>query len=306
MVPVTNAHTHLELTCLAQSFSSNHVGLLPWLGDIARRMKQLTGDEIHTSVQQGIDALKACGTTHVCDVTALWSSVQPLQDSGLGGIVFLEVLGFNKTQGLEKLERAVTRIDQARQQNITSPMKVGLTVHSPYTCHPALLEEAAARCRAEGIPLSIHAAETRLEDTLIRRARIISFIGNNLVSRKIAGVLSRFPLKQGSVFYLDSLGVLDVRPFLVHCIHLTDKEIDRVAGAGCAVVHCPRSNDRLGCGRMPLERFISAGVDVYLGTDSLASSPSLDIHEEAEFAKNLHHGLVPDDVIDSMIHHPLP
>lgn len=306
MLPVTNAHTHLELSCLAQSFSSNHMELLPWLGDVARKMKQLTADEIHTSVQQGIDALKLCGTTHVCDVTASWASVQPLQESGLNGTVFMEVLGFNKPHGLEKLEHAVNRIDQARQQNFASPMKVGLTVHSPYTCHPALLEESAARCKAEAIPLCIHVAETRLEDALIRRARIMSFIGNNLVSRKIAGVLSRLPLKQGSISYLDSLGVLDARPFLVHCIHLTDKEIDRVAEAGCAVVHCPRSNDRLGCGRMPLERFLSAAIDVYLGTDSLASSPSLDIQEEAEFAKSLHHGLVPDDLIDSMIHQPLP
>jgi len=305
-MPVTNAHTHLELTCIAQSFSSNHVGLLPWLGDVARRMTQLTPDEIHTSVQRGIDALKVCGTTHVCDVTASWGSIQPLQESGLSGIVFMEVLGFNKPRGLEKLERALTRIDQARQHNSASPMKVGLTVHSPYTCHPALLEESAARCRAEAIPLCIHVAETGLENILIRRARIISAIGNNIVSRKLAGVLSRLPLKQGSISYLDSLGVLDARPFLVHCVHVTDKEIDRVAEAGCAVVHCPRSNDRLGCGRMRLERFLSAAVDVYLGTDSLASSPSLDIHEEAEFAKSLHHGLVPGDIIDSMIHHPLP
>jgi cytosine/adenosine deaminase-related metal-dependent hydrolase len=306
MLPVTNAHTHLELSCLAQSFSSNHTELLPWLGDVARRLKHLTHDEIHTSVQQGIDALKACGTTHVCDITASWGSIQPLQESGLAGIVFIEVLGFNKPQGLEKLERAVTKIDQARQHNSASPMKVGLTVHSPYTSHPALIEKSAARCKSEAIPLCIHAAETRFEDALIRRARILSSIGNNLVSRKVAGALSRLPLKQGSISYLDSLGVLDARPFLVHCVHVTDKEIDRVAEAGCAVVHCPRSNDRLGCGRMPLERFLSAAVDVYLGTDSLASSPSLDIREEAEFAKSLHHGLVPDNSIDGLIHHSLP
>lgn len=305
MLPVTNAHTHLELTCLARSFSSNHMELLPWIGDVARKMKQLTMNEIRISVRQGIDTLKACGTTHVCDITASWESIQPLQESGLGGIVFIEVLGLNKRQGLEKLERAVARVGQARQYNAASPMKVGLTVHSPYTCHPALLEESAARCRDEAIPLCIHVAETRSEDALIRRAKIISAIGNNFVSRKVAGALSRLPLKQGSLFYLDSLGVLDACPLLVHCIHLTGKEIDRIAEAGCAVVHCPRSNDRLGCGRMPLERFLSAAVDVYLGTDSLASSPSLDIHEEAEFAKSLHHGLVPDDIIDSMIHHPL-
>ena len=40
------------------------------------------------------------------------------------------------------------------------------------------------------------------------------------------------------------------------------------------VAHCPRSNKETGVGRMPLKKFLDAGITVGLGTDSLASSPS--------------------------------
>jgi cytosine/adenosine deaminase-related metal-dependent hydrolase len=52
---------------------------------------------------------------------------------------------------------------------------------------------------------------------------------------------------------------------------------------------------------MPLEKFLAAGVPVALGTDSLSSSPSLDVSEEAEEAIRLHAGRVPAEAIRAML-----
>jgi cytosine/adenosine deaminase-related metal-dependent hydrolase len=224
----------------------------------------------------------------------------------LAGYVFLEVRGLKKNAGLLDLEKAISKIKEIRKKTTSSMIKIGLSVHAPYTCHPALIKEAASRCKIDGIPLSIHAAETAIEGRLIKRARVLSVIGRNNLTRKIASVLSFYPLKRSAISYLDSLGVLVNRPFLVHCVHLTDKEISRIAESGCTVVHCPRSNVHLLNGRMPLERFFKSSIPVYLGTDSLASSPSLNILEEADFAKQLHDGMVSKNAIDRMVQLPLP
>jgi len=72
------------------------------------------------------------------------------------------------------------------------------------------------------------------------------------------------------------------------------------------VVHCPRSNLRLRCGRMPLEQYLAQGVPVYLGTDSLSSSPSLDVFDELEVAAALHHDSVEPEAIERLIHQPMP
>jgi cytosine/adenosine deaminase-related metal-dependent hydrolase len=85
---------------------------------------------------------------------------------------------------------------------------------------------------------------------------------------------------------------------------VTDADIGLITEAGCTVAHCPRSNQRLSCGRMPLERYLAAGVPLYLGTDSRASSPDLDVRAEADFARRLHGGLVDPDRITALINQP--
>jgi len=92
----------------------------------------------------------------------------------------------------------------------------------------------------------------------------------------------------------------------VHTIHVAQEDVLRIAANDCSVVHCPRSNLRLQCGRMPLEAFLAAGVPVYLGTDSRASCPSLDIRDELEVAVALHHGKVSPEAIEAMLRRPLP
>jgi cytosine/adenosine deaminase-related metal-dependent hydrolase len=103
------------------------------------------------------------------------------------------------------------------------------------------------------------------------------------------------------VSYLASLGVLEARPMLVHMIEVSDAEWDLVAVSGATVAHCPRSNSLLQCERMALEKALERNIPVALGTDSLASSPSLDVRDEAAAAIALHEGFVPADVITGLL-----
>ena len=53
-----------------------------------------------------------------------------------------------------------------------------------------------------------------------------------------------------------------------------------LAERGAAVVLCPRSNRTLDVGRAPVRELRAAGVRLCVGTDSLASVPSLDLWED--------------------------
>ncbi|HYW09064.1 MAG TPA: amidohydrolase family protein, partial [Longimicrobium sp.] len=63
-----------------------------------------------------------------------------------------------------------------------------------------------------------------------------------------------------------------------------------IAGAGCAVAHCPVANARLGHGIAPYPELRAAGVSVGLGTDSVGSNNRLDLLEEARIASVVHRG----------------
>jgi cytosine/adenosine deaminase-related metal-dependent hydrolase len=226
--------------------------------------------------------------------------------SGLQGVVYLEVLGLKKQRALERLEKAKRAIHKARTHSDYGPMRVGLSLHAPYSCHPDLLRAGAGWCQAEGVPLCVHVAESRAETEYLLYGRI-PFVSQRLgfLINLLAIWLVQVPHLR-PVPYLASLGVLDAHPLLIHAIHVDDKDIRMIADAGCAIAHCPRSNIRLSCGRMPLERYLSAGVPIYLGTDSLASSPSLDVRAEAEFAQSLHAHVVDPEKVTDLIHQSFP
>jgi cytosine/adenosine deaminase-related metal-dependent hydrolase len=276
-----------------------------WMRRLIWNLMRCRHRDVKAAVERGIDELRACGTTHVGDVTATWQSVDPLLESGLRGVVYLEVAGLERERALARLEQAKARIQRARAQLGHGPMQVGLSLHAPYSCHPDLLRAGAEWSRQESIPLCIHVAESPMEIELLLDGKASDVPwAVQLLARALRLWPSSAP-GQRPVAYLASLGVLAARPLLVHAIRVTDEEIALVAGAGCAVVHCPRSNERLSCGRMPLERYLTAGVPVYLGTDSLSSSPSLDVREEAAFAQTLHSGQVEPHRIVPCMHRAL-
>ncbi len=88
--------------------------------------------------------------------------------------------------------------------------------------------------------------------------------------------------------HLAELGVLEAGPTLVHMVEVDEDDVRAVQRAGCTVVHCPRSNLALGCGRFPWEVYARHGVDVAFGTDSRGSSPDLDVIAEVAAARRLH------------------
>ncbi|MEX2136351.1 MAG: amidohydrolase family protein [Chloroflexota bacterium] len=68
----------------------------------------------------------------------------------------------------------------------------------------------------------------------------------------------------------DRAGGLTPRAILAHGIHLSDREVARLAESGAVIAHCPSSNLFLASGAMPLARYLAGGVRVGLGSDVAA------------------------------------
>ncbi len=300
---ISNAHTHLELTQLDFLCPQKPVEFSHWVLTLLQELKNRSERAIDESIERGIAELKSCGTTHVGDITASWRSVRPLFQSGLAGVAYLEVLGNTPKQALARLEEAQKKILEFRTHFKDHSLQVGLSLHSPYSCHPDLLKLGAVWCREQQIPLAIHAAESPGESLFLLGGEESPLGWNTNFLSLITPHLS-VP-QQRPIPYLASLGVLEARPLLIHAIQVTDEDIRLIADSGSSVVHCPRSNENLSCGRMPLEKYLQNRISLYLGTDSRASSPDLDVREEVKFAKKLHAGKVSAEEIELMLHRSL-
>jgi cytosine/adenosine deaminase-related metal-dependent hydrolase len=79
------------------------------------------------------------------------------------------------------------------------------------------------------------------------------------------------------VAFVDEAGGLGPDTIVVHANYLTDDDVRLIAQAGASVVHCPGSYRFFGHEGFRLRDLLDAGVNVCLGSDSLASNDTLSV-----------------------------
>ena len=127
----------------------------------------------------------------------------------------------------------------------------------------------SGRVRAWAMPFSLEFCSPEL---LVGAKRIADHYGTALTLHHFGGARARGPEPTQR---LAELGVLGPNLLLSHCMDLTEREIELIAGSGAAVVVCPSTVMKAGGntgrgGRLP--ELLDAGVPVSLGTDSVNSS----------------------------------
>jgi len=297
---LVNAHTHLELSWMAGRVPPS-ASMSEWIRTLmeVRRAGPPGGDaEIVEAMARAAVAMHATGTVLVGDISNTLASPRVLAATGLGGIVFHEILGFNPIDPAQQVREAWDRISavkslenlEPRTPNLEprtreprnlgtpeprNPIVMTVVAHAPYSVAPALFTEIARR--ADRTPLSVHLAESVEEIEFLR-----SGSGPMRELLEGLGVWSGAWTAPGTdpVRYLASLGYLQRGVLIVHGVHLTDDGLDQLRTAGAVLVTCPRSNLWVGSGPPRLPHFYASRVPVAIGTDSLASAPSLNLFDE--------------------------
>ncbi|MEJ1236808.1 formimidoylglutamate deiminase [Chryseolinea sp. T2] len=97
---------------------------------------------------------------------------------------------------------------------------------------------------------------------------------------------------------------VDSRFHLVHCTHLTDMEVNKLARSGAHVVLCPGTEGNLGDGIFRLSDFARAGGKWSIGTDSQISLNPLEDLRWLDYVQRLitHRRNTFDDGAQNLIH----
>jgi 5-methylthioadenosine/S-adenosylhomocysteine deaminase len=80
--------------------------------------------------------------------------------------------------------------------------------------------------------------------------------------------------------YLYSLGIFSYGGTAAHCVWITEGDAKIMANQGVTAATCPSSNLKLASGVMNAPMLMQQGVNIAIGTDSVASNNSLSILEE--------------------------
>ena len=272
---LVNAHAHLGLSDMAGALGPT-ANFTAWIGQLALRRHTRTKAQIRRAVARGAADSLAAGTVAGADVTPEPHFDEALGDQGARWRVFGELLRFGDA-GLRHLDETIAALDALRKKTGAA---VGLAPHAPYTVGVEVFARARREADARGWPVAAHLHETLDEIAFTERGEgslhdwlsRLRFLPGDL---KPAGVRPIPMLAEAGFF---------AGPVLVaHGNYLTDEEIRILAESGSAVAYCPRSHAFFKHENHPWRRLLAAGVNVCLGTDSLASSPSLSILDEARF-----------------------
>ncbi len=303
---LVNAHTHLELSWMA-NLVPPAASMVEWIRTLLRVRE--TGPAGGTAageaaMRSGAELMRATGTALVGDVANGLATAQVIRDAGLGGVVFHELLGFAARDPAAIVRQAWGRVriaeallqprarDEDRDAPEAIPIDFSVVAHAPYSVSPGLFREIVHR--ANEALLTVHLAESPEEIELLSTGR-----------GPLRTLLEDLGLWTGHwqaprtdpTRYLAELGYLRPGVLVVHGVYLTDDALDRLRRAGAVLVTCPRSNLWVGTGPPRLSHFYASGVPVAIGTDSLASSPSLNMFDElAEMRR-----IAPDVAAASML-----
>ena len=274
-----NAHTHFELTAMRGYLENEESDFFAWLRKLTvARLERMTLDDIQVSAAWGACEAARAGITSVGDASdSAAMSMTALKDVGLRGIVFQESFGPDARlveENVAKLKRKVAQLREIESDLV----KVGLSPHAPYTVCGPQLELIAEFAITEGLPVMMHAAESAAEESFVREGSGI--FADGLAKRKIEWAAPGM----STIQYLKKRNILATRPLLAHCIRVDDADIETLAETRSTIAHCPKSNAKLGHGRAPFVKFLAHGIDVGLGSDSVASNNTCDILEESRFA----------------------
>ncbi len=273
---LVNAHTHLQYTGMAEVGRGQYSGFEHW----ARAFNPVydAGRDWAADAAAGAAQLLAAGTTAAADVVTDAVAAAALHDAGLRGIAYWEVMSWTNEQWAATGRRQVERALDA----LPAQPGTGLSPHAPYSLEIEPLLEIPDIVRERGGRLHIHLGEAAFER---------EFEHDHAHPWHDAGLASFRALRDAgfgtsATQFVDQLGVLGPDCHIAHGVYMTARDRAILRRRGTAVALCPRSNAVIGLDEPPVAAYLQEGSPIAVGTDSLSSSPSLDVLADvAELAR---------------------
>ncbi|MGC8885653.1 MAG: amidohydrolase family protein [Verrucomicrobiia bacterium] len=258
-----NSHAHLDYTRFAgkippvDSFSR-------WIRSIIKEKK--TFIDYNGSWIEGAEMLLRSGAGFVGNIESIHTLLYEVWGkTPLKILSFLEIIDLKYrrnsdwTNGFGTLIKDLLRIDGKTKS-------IGLSPHSLYSTTPDLLDDCFALARTYNLPVSIHVAESEEEYEMFKRKSGALYEWLKETGRDVSDCGSGSPVKTLFCNHNPPDGLI-----LAHCNYIDEEDIQIIKKRGASVVHCPSSFIYFGHKEFKCELFLRAGVNVCLGTDSLAS-----------------------------------
>ncbi len=293
---LVNAHCHLEYTHLAGVLTPPK-SFPDWIKSILTAKSAWGFSDYALSWIDGARQLLQSGTTTVADIASIPELLDVVRPSTpLRVHSFLEMTGIRSRRPAEEIVSEAAHLLSELPGN---PETVGLSPHALYSTMPELLEVTARVAAEKRWKISMHVAESISEFEMFMYARGPMFDW-------LAPQRARRDCGTGSpVRICERHGILSPSFIAAHVNYLWQDDAHRLASHGAHVAHCPQSHAYFRHHRFPRVELQAAGVNVCLGTDSLASTrissahrPRLSLFDEMTALSHSDSVITPREILE--------
>ncbi|MBQ1407778.1 MAG: amidohydrolase [Eubacterium sp.] len=254
-----NAHAHSPMA-LMRGYGEN-LKLQDWLNTrIFPFEAKLTGDAVYWGTMLCMAESLRFGIVSTSDMYYFVEDMaRAVADSGCKNNISRSITNFtgarlSDMESMKELEEAVRSLNGAENGRII----MEASLHAEYTSDPATAKDLADWTKANGARMHVHVSETKSE--------------HEECKERHGGMTP--------VEYLDSCGIFDVPSIAAHCVWIEGNDYDILKEKGVTVATNPCSNLKLASGICDTPVILKKGINLAIGTDSVASNNSLDFLEE--------------------------
>ena len=252
-----NAHGHSPMSIL-RGYGEN-LPLDRWLNErIFPFEAKLNGEVVYwTTLLSMAESLKF-GIVSTSDMYYyIGDMVRAISGAGLKSNVSLAITNFGtpveENEALKETAELIKKyhgIEEGR-------LKVDACIHAEYTNDIPMIRAVAELSKEYNVGNHIHLSETEAEHK---------------------GCIERHSMTPAEVFL--EAGLFDQPTLAAHCVWLDEGDFKILKDKGVSVASCPASNMKLSSGICNVPRMYEMGINVAVGTDSVASNNSLNFFEE--------------------------
>jgi cytosine/adenosine deaminase-related metal-dependent hydrolase len=290
-----NAHCHLDYTCLRAQIPRLE-SFTDWIKSINGAKAKLSPDDYLKSINEGFAEAIRFGTTTVCNLTSV-PHVLPQLTPPIRTCWFAELID---VRGAERANDIVARAFQIFEHaRLTQKSCWGLAPHAPFTASSELYRRST-----EIAPLiTTHVAESAEEMQMFRDAAGPLYDFLESIGRDMSDCGNRTPLQE----FLQRVGDRCLpKSIVAHLNEMTERDFELVRGlpAKFHVAHCPRSHEYFRHAPFAFARLRQLGVNICLGTDSLASNQDLSLFAEMRRFEAEFPGVPPLEILQMVTVNP--
>lgn len=264
-----NAHCHAAMTVFRGY--GDDLPLHEWLNDrIFPAEDRLTDKSVYLGTKLAVAEMIKNGVVSFSDMYMFEdSAARAVAECGVKANLSRSLVSFDPDMTalscfrFAEAEKLVSEWDGACDGRI----KVDFSLHAEYTNLEKYCREVGEYVKNKGLRMQLHASETEKEHFECIERHGTTPIG-----------------------FFARAGVLDSPVTAAHCVWVDDSDIEILADKHVYVAHNPVSNLKLASGIMPYGKMKSAGVNIALGTDGVASNNRLDMIREIQTAALIHKG----------------